>query len=174
MDYENLDSSEDDDRSLRSIRLTRSQSNDKAVKRKRDDSENITVTTVAKKGKKISSNTGKAKKQTIEITVVDDDEILFVPEQSSHRLRKKDTHTLATAKELRNMSLDDIKDLGSTWLEDIEKMWKKSKNLNGVVSGIIGDRVLSLKDLLQCLVKKAQFNGDSVFYQMRLEKSITS
>lgn len=136
------------------------------MKRKRDDTENTTADTATKRGKKASSNSGRARKQT----VADDDEISLISEQFTRCLRKKGTHTLATAEEIRNMSIDTIQDLSNTWLEDIEKMRRKSKNLNGVVSGVIGDRVLSLKDLLQYIIEKVQSNGDPVFYQMRVRE----
>lgn len=64
------------------------------------------------------------------------------------------------------MSTATLKKTAVELLNDIEYVRTKSQRIQGKYNGVIKDRIVGLKDIISCLVDKAEFIGDPSFYKM--------
>lgn len=81
--------------------------------------------------------------------------------------------TQKTEEELSGMTITDLRSSALEWIDHIEQIRKNSGNLQGRLSGIIKDRLISLGDIVRCLAEKAEERGDPIYHKMQ-SKELTA
>lgn len=69
--------------------------------------------------------------------------------------------------ELKRMSSQEIKDHAIMLIEDVETVRLKMKNMQGGLSGILKDRLLGLRNVIECLIDKLEEKGDVTFFKTK-------
>lgn len=89
------------------------------------------------------------------------------PISKSKALGKIPSKTQKTEEELNGMTIVELRSSALEWIDHIEQIRKGSGNLQGRLSGIIKDRLLSLGELIRCLAEKAEERGDPIYHKMQ-------
>ncbi|XP_025263066.1 uncharacterized protein LOC105257610 [Camponotus floridanus] len=82
-------------------------------------------------------------------------------------LGKFPNKTQKTEVELQGMTIAELKSSALEWIDHVEQIRKSSGNLQGRLSGIIKDRLISLGDIVNCLAEKAEERGDPIYHKMQ-------
>lgn len=57
-------------------------------------------------------------------------------------------------------------------MEDAETVRLKTKTMQGGLNGILKDRIISLRGMIECLIEKREDKGDTVYYKTKNEELI--
>lgn len=73
-----------------------------------------------------------------------------------------------TNSEYKSMTAEALRYRTNTWIDEVDAARRKSKNIQGTLSGVMKDRLDSLKELINCLAEKASDGGDPIFYKIKI------
>lgn len=66
-----------------------------------------------------------------------------------------------------------MKDYAIMLLDDAETVRLKSKAIQGGLSGILKDRILGLRNVIECLTDKLETQGDGTYYKTKNSELFT-
>lgn len=65
------------------------------------------------------------------------------------------------------MTTQELRSHALTLLEDAETIRLKTKTMQGGLSGILKDRIIGLRGVLECLIEKLEDKGNTVYYKTK-------
>lgn len=69
--------------------------------------------------------------------------------------------------EYLGMTTQELKDHAVMLLEDAETIRLKTKTMRRGLNGILKDRIIGLRGVIECLIEKLEDKGDTVYYKTK-------
>lgn len=85
----------------------------------------------------------------------------------------KDRKIKGRSREVRNeqeymgMTVQEMRDHAVMLLDDAETVRLKSKSIQGTLSGILKDRIIGLRNVIDCLTDKLETHGDVIYFKTK-------
>lgn len=170
----------EEDRVVHPRRMTTAQNRKRGSQYVAEETSEEDISTSSKgsmirKRKKVSQN-GKRGRERKEIDRGEEDMVIVADDEDIDKINQRrtgevsfklPTKTTRAEIEYQGMTAQELQQHATMALDDLEMARTKSPNIQGRISGIMKDRIQSLKGMIECLTEKLQEVRDIIYQKTR-------